>query len=167
MTAADLRVARERMRVSLVTLKDVYGITGSFVFTSAGDLVARELPPMFDDTALGEASSRLTRLQETFAAAGDQLDVAVLRFRDYKLFVKTLPAGALCILSDGAVNMPALRMAASLVGRRIAPALDTLAAAPASVLAEVDAPPAPAPAAHAPPPLAPPGMRRFRGRTVE
>src|SRR5262249_23159687 len=140
-----------------------------FVFTRGGDLVARELPPMFDDTALGEASSRLMRLHETFAAAGDHLDVAVLRFRDYKLFVKTLPAGALCILSDGAVNMPALRRAASLVGRRITPALDTLASAPASLIAEVDAPPPPPPSpAPLPSPLmAPPGMRRFRGRPVE
>jgi predicted regulator of Ras-like GTPase activity (Roadblock/LC7/MglB family) len=164
MTGGDLRTTREQMRVSLVTLKDVYGITGSFVFTRAGDLVARELPSIFDDTALGEASSRLTRLSETFAAAGDQLDMAVLRFRDYKLFVKALPAGALCIISDGAVNMPALRMAANLVGRRITPALETLSAAPADLLNEPEPPPAPA----APPPtLAPAGMRIFRGRQVE
>jgi len=135
------------------------------VFTSAGDLVARELPPMFDDTALGEASSRLMRLHETFAAAGDRLDVAVLRYRDHKLYVKTLPAGALCILSDGAVNMPALRMAANLVGRRITPALEAVARAPLQA-AEPAPPPAPAPAArHVP--LAPPGMRIFRGRPVE
>jgi predicted regulator of Ras-like GTPase activity (Roadblock/LC7/MglB family) len=168
MTAGgELRGAREQMRVSLITLKDVFGITGSFVFNRAGDLVARELPPMFDDTALGEASSRLMRLHETFAAAGDQLDVAVLRFRDHKLYVKTLPAGALCILSDGAVNMPALRVAANLVGRRITPALETLADAPAAQLAEPEPAPAVAAAVARPAQLAPPGMRIFRGRPVE
>ncbi|HET6146903.1 MAG TPA: hypothetical protein VFH68_05180 [Polyangia bacterium] len=165
MTGAELRGAREQMRVSLVTLKDVFGITGSFVFTRAGDLVARELPPMFDDVALGEASSRLMRLHETFAAGGEQLDVAVLRFRDHKLYLKTLPAGALCILSNGAVNMPALRMAANLVGRRITPALETVARAPLEA-AEPEPPPAPVPAARQVP-LAPPGMRIFRGRPVE
>jgi predicted regulator of Ras-like GTPase activity (Roadblock/LC7/MglB family) len=160
----DPRSPREQMRASLVTLKDVYGITGSFIFTRSGQLVARELPPMFDDAALNEASSRLTRLQETFAAAGEQLDIAVLRFRDHKLYVKSLPAGALCIISDGGVNMPALRMAASLVGRRIAPALDVVADEP---FVE-EPPPEPAPVPEAPHPvLAPPGMRRFRGRTVE
>jgi predicted regulator of Ras-like GTPase activity (Roadblock/LC7/MglB family) len=160
----EIKSAREAMRASLVTLKDVYGITGSFIFTRAGNLVARELPAMFDDAALAEASSRLTRLQETFASTGEQLDVAVLRFRDHKLYVKTLSGGALCIISDGAVNMPALRMAASLVGRRIAPALDTVAAAQA----EPEPPPPPEPPVEArPPALAPPGMRRFRGRTVE
>jgi predicted regulator of Ras-like GTPase activity (Roadblock/LC7/MglB family) len=161
-TGAQVRTAKEQMRVGLVTLKDVFGITGSFVFTRAGDLVARELPAMFDDATLGEASSRLTRLQETFAAAGDQLEIAVLRFRDHKLYVKSLPAGALCIISVGAVNMPALRMAANLVGRRIAPALDLVASAPPQAF-EPEPPPAP----PRPPLLAPAGMRRFRGQTVE
>jgi predicted regulator of Ras-like GTPase activity (Roadblock/LC7/MglB family) len=165
MTAIDARSPREQMRASLVTLKDVYGITGSFIFTRSGHMVARELPPMFDDAALNEAGSRLTRLQETFSAAGEQLDIAVLRFRDHKLYVKSLPAGALCIISDGGVNMPALRMAASLVGRRIAPVLDAVADEP---VLEEEAPPAPAlvPEARAAM-LAPPGMRRFRGRTLE
>lgn len=167
MTSAggELRGAREQLRVSLITLKDVFGITGSFVFNRGGDLVARELPSMFDDTALGEASSRLMRLHETFAAAGDQLDVAVLRFRDHKLYVKTLPAGALCIISDGAVNMPALRMAANLVGRRITPALEALANAPVPAAEPEPAPPPPV--AARPAHLAPPGMRIFRGRPVE
>ena len=164
MTGAELRGAREQMRVSLVTLKDIFGITGSFVFTNAGDLVARELPPMFDDTTLAEASSRLMRLHETFAAAGDQLDVAVLRFRDHKLYVKTLPAGALCILSDGAVNMPALRMAANLVGRRIGPAVAQAESAPPAVDPPVESAP---PVRARRPAEAPPGMRRFRGRPVD
>jgi predicted regulator of Ras-like GTPase activity (Roadblock/LC7/MglB family) len=166
-SSADLKSAREAMRASLVTLKDVYGITGSFIFTRAGALVARELPLMFDDAALAEASSRLTRLQETFASAGDQLDVAVLRFRDHKLYVKTLSGGALCIISDGAVNMPALRMAASLVGRRISPALDTVAALPMLPPTAAPQPPAKPPLEVRAPVLAPPGMRRFRGRAVE
>jgi predicted regulator of Ras-like GTPase activity (Roadblock/LC7/MglB family) len=149
---------------SLGTLKDVTGIMGSFVFTETGHLVAREIPPMFDDTALAEASGRLTRLSETFAAVGDRLDVAVVRFRDHKLYLKALGGGMLCIVAEGAVNMPALRMAANLVGRRIAPALERAAKEPAPPVAH-------AAAAAAPPRpsggLAPPGMRRFRGRPVE
>ncbi len=168
--ASSLATARAQMRASLVTLKDVYGITGSFVFARSGHLVARELPAMFDDAALSEAGSRLTRLQETFAAAGDQLEIAVLRFKEHKVYVKVLPAGALCIISSGGVNMPALKMAANLVGRRIAPMLDQVAddptfadtaPAPSATTAEA----APSTGAR-PPALAPPGMRRFRGRTV-
>jgi predicted regulator of Ras-like GTPase activity (Roadblock/LC7/MglB family) len=144
---------------SLGTLKDVNGIMGSFVFTEDGRLVGREIPPLFDDTALAEASGRLTRLRETFAAVGDRLDVAVVRFRDHKLYLKVLGAGMLCIVAEGAVNMPALRMAANLVGRRIVPALERAAHEPTL--------PMQAPPPERQPGLAPPGMRRFRGRPVE
>jgi predicted regulator of Ras-like GTPase activity (Roadblock/LC7/MglB family) len=144
---------------SLGSLKDVAGIMGSFVFTEDGRLVAREIPPLFDDTALAEASGRLMRLRETFAAVGDRLDVAVVRFRDHKLYLKVLGAGMLCIVAEGAVNMPALRMAANLVGRRIVPALARASQEPKL------APPPPPPERQ--PGLAPPGMRRFRGRPVE
>jgi hypothetical protein len=62
--------------------------------------------------------------------------------------------------------MPALRMAASLVGRRVAPALDLVA--DEAVFEEPAASPPAEPAPETRPPmLAPPGMRRFRGRTVE
>jgi predicted regulator of Ras-like GTPase activity (Roadblock/LC7/MglB family) len=150
------------VHTSLGTLKDVAGIMGSFVFTGEGHLVAREIPPMFDDGSLGEASGRLARLRDTFAAVGDALDVAVVRYREHKLYLKVLGDGMLCIVAEGAVNMPALRMAANLVGRRIAPVLAQGALAPIQTAVA-----APAPEAARPPPVAPPGMRRFRGRTVE
>ena len=121
---------------------------------------------MFDDAALNEASSRLTRLQETFAAAGEQLDVAVLRFRDHKLYVKALPAGALCIISErrrqhagaahgGQPGGAADRARARRGRRRAGPRSSGAARA------------GPGARRRARPMLAPPGMRRFRGRTVE
>jgi predicted regulator of Ras-like GTPase activity (Roadblock/LC7/MglB family) len=164
-SVVDSGADAEDVRGSLATLRDVAGITGSFLFTRGGRLVARELPPLFDDIALAEASGRLTRLQETFAAAGDQLEVAVLRYRDHKLYVKVLADGMLCIITDGVVNMAALRMAANLVARRVSPALQSASALPlAATAAALKAPPAPARPA---PGYAPPGMRRFRGRPVE
>jgi predicted regulator of Ras-like GTPase activity (Roadblock/LC7/MglB family) len=123
----DDRSPREQIRASLIALKDVYGIAGSFVFARGGYLVARELPPMFDDLTLAEAGMRLALLQETFAAVGDKLDSAVLRFADHKIYVKPLSAGALCIITVGGVNMPVLRMAANLVARRIGPVLEPIA----------------------------------------
>ena len=47
----------------------------------------------------------------------------VVRYGDHRLYLKSIAGGMLCIVSAGAVNMPALRMAANLVGRRIAPAV--------------------------------------------
>jgi predicted regulator of Ras-like GTPase activity (Roadblock/LC7/MglB family) len=148
---------------SLGTLKDVPGIMGSFVLTEDGRVVAREIPTMFDDPALAEVSGRLTRLRDTFAAVGDRLEVAIVRFRDHKLYLKSLGDGMLCIVAEGGVNMPALRMAANLVGRRIGPALERVSQEPQFPPAVPQLVAASARAAA----VAPPGMRRFRGHTVE
>ncbi len=155
--ASDARTPREQIRASLIALKDVYGIAGSFVFARGGYVVARELPPMFDDLTLTEAGARLALLQETFAAVGDRLDCAVLRFADHKIYVKPLSAGALCIITVGGINMPVLRMAANLVARRIAPVLEPIADdEPASV--ETTSPDLAMP---------PPSTRRFRDPSAD
>lgn len=171
---------------ALATLKDVSGIAGSFVFTTTGKVFAREMHPMFDDEALDEAAERLTRLRDTFAAVGDHLELAVIRYHDHRLYLKVLDMGMLCILADGVVNMAALRMAASLVARRIdgAPHVQRVAVAPVSprasgsfpdplALAETPGPDLrrpPSMPSHSSTPVAPPaaasGTRRFRGRTV-
>jgi predicted regulator of Ras-like GTPase activity (Roadblock/LC7/MglB family) len=150
------------VRTSLATLKDVGGVVGSFVCTPNGRLVSREIPAMFDDGALAEAGSRLIRFQEAFAAGGDDLEVGVIRFEEHRIYMKVVGNSMLMILVQGAVNMPALKMAANLVSRRIAPAV-----------AQAEVEPLPAPAEAAPPvrkprfAVAPPGMRRFRGKTVD
>jgi predicted regulator of Ras-like GTPase activity (Roadblock/LC7/MglB family) len=170
-TGQEAAVLGEGVRTSLATLKDVAGIAGSFVCTTSGRLLAREIPALFEDAVLAEAGSRLLRIGETFAASGDTLEFAVVRYGENRLYLKAVVGGMLCIVVAGEVNMPALRMAANLVGRRIAPAV-------ARVEAELpppafEAPPQrPAPMAQAAPPSALPAAsvvpgRRFRGRTVD
>jgi predicted regulator of Ras-like GTPase activity (Roadblock/LC7/MglB family) len=168
MIASEVAALTEGVRSSLATLKDVNGVAGSFVCTKNGRLVAREIPALFEDAVLAEAGSRLLRVSETFAASGDELEAAVVRYGEHRIYLKSIAGGTLCIVVAGSVNMPALRMAANLVGRRIAPAVARAQAelpptstepAPRAVAGR----PAAAPVAHE----APPGMRRFRGRTVE
>jgi predicted regulator of Ras-like GTPase activity (Roadblock/LC7/MglB family) len=168
-------IAASGVPAALATLKDVTGIAGSFVVSSSGRLVGREISPMFDSATLAEAGERLTRLRDTFATVGDELDLAVIRYQDYKLYLKALSGGMLCILADGVVNMAALRMAANLVGKRIAPVLEQpdfdLPAVPGSrspeatgpVLASADD----GAGARRPPVMTPGTGRRFRGRSVE
>lgn len=169
MTGAEVAGLAEGVRSSLATLRDVAGIAGSFVCTASGRLVAREIPPLFEDAVLAEAGSRLVRIGETFATGGDTLEFAIVRYGENRLYLKAVSGGMLCIVVAGEVNMPALRMAANLVSRRIA-------AAVARAQTDLPAPapeeprPRPAPAAVpativAPPAVAP--ARRFRGRTVD
>jgi len=164
MTGAEATALSDGMNASLATLKDVAGIAGSFVCTPNGRVVAREISALFDDAVLVEAGSRLVRMREAFAAAGDELEVGVVRFRDHRIYLKSVGDSLLCILAEGAVNMPSLRMAANLVGRRIGGAVAQLEAEPPPVRSHQ-------PPAAPPPPRrmaeAPPGMRRFRGRPVD
>jgi predicted regulator of Ras-like GTPase activity (Roadblock/LC7/MglB family) len=169
-TDAEASALTDGVRTSLATLKDVAGITGSFVCTQNGRLVAREIPALFEDAVLAEAGSRLLRVAETFAAGGDELDAAVVRYGDHKVYLKAITGGLLCVIVAGAVNMPALRMAANLVGRRIAPAVAKAQAEPRPTATRAPQPqarPAQAVVAEREGAVAPPGMRRFRGRAVE
>jgi predicted regulator of Ras-like GTPase activity (Roadblock/LC7/MglB family) len=165
-SAIDGPAVAESVRASLATLKDVAGIMGSFVCMPDGRLVSREIPAVFDDGALMEAGSRLIRFREAFAAGGDDLEVGVIRFRDHRIYMKVVGNGMLMILAESEVNMPALRMAANLVGRRIAPAVAHAQAEPPPV--RTPEPPATAAPRVRPRSVeAPPGMRRFRGRAVD
>jgi hypothetical protein len=173
-------VGAEVVQVALATLRDVTGTAGSFLMTDSGRVVARDLPAVFDDGVLAEVGSRLARLRDTFAAVGDDVEVAVLRFEEHKLYLKILPGGALCVLTAAGVSMPALRMATNLVGRRVGPDLERAAVEPVPVPVPVPvAAPGPAVASSpvptpqsAPSPVASATatgnhVRRYRGRIVE
>ena len=170
MTGPEAAGLTDGVRASLATLKDIAGIAGSFVCTQNGRLVAREIPALFEDVVLAEAGSRLLRIGETFAASGDELELAVVRYGENRLYLKAISGGMLCIVVAGEVNMPALRMAANLVGRRIAAAVARAEAEPPPV---AEAPPRATPAPMAVPPSGSAGTttlsgaRRFRGRTVD
>src|SRR5204863_313888 len=92
-------------------------------------------------------------------AGGDDMEVGLIRFRDHRIYMKVVGSGMLMILAEADVNMPALRMAANLVGRRIGPAVAHLGAEPPPpVRAPAAAPPVRAPQGAAPPAAAPPPL---------
>jgi len=111
---------------SLNSLFDVNGVYGSFLLTATGDVAARALPEIVDDATLAEVGGRVVRLGETFQTTGIDPELCVLRFAEHKLYVKTIEGGALCVLTGVDVSMPALRMAANLVARKVGPELGRL-----------------------------------------
>jgi len=173
-TGTEATTLVEGVQTSLATLKDVAGIAGSFVCTQSGRLIAREIPSLFEDAVLAEAGSRLLRIGETFAASGDELEVAVVRYGENRIYLKSIAGGMLCIVVAGQVNMPALRMAANLVGRRIAPAVARAQAELPPAALERPTPRQNPTASEATLPRSaalasavPSGGRRFRGRAVD
>jgi predicted regulator of Ras-like GTPase activity (Roadblock/LC7/MglB family) len=162
---------------SLFDLPEVYG---SFLVTPAGSIAARAIPELLDDVTLAEVGGRIIRLGDTFQTIGVSPDLCVLRFTEHKLYVKTLPVGVLCIVTGAGISLPALRMAANLVARKVAPEMSRLGsgasdeAAPAAIPAR---PSAPIMAAVPPPPPPPPAKggangaasspaRMYRGRPI-
>jgi predicted regulator of Ras-like GTPase activity (Roadblock/LC7/MglB family) len=106
---------------SLRMLRDVDGVHGSFVVAGSGALVDRDLPAIFDSELLGEVGARVARLYETLVSGGGDMETCVLRYAEHKLFLRKTTWGILGILSTVGVNLPALRMVANLVIRRIDP----------------------------------------------
>jgi len=149
---------------TLKALRDVQGIEGSFVLSEAGALLAREMPTIFSDETVGEASPRIARLGETFESAGVDFDTCVVKFADHLIYVRKLVKGFLCVLTEGTVNTPALKMAVNLAQRRLSNELKNLT--PEALAAkEVEEP-----AAVEPQDPAQPGRRRvrmYRGQVID
>jgi hypothetical protein len=106
---------------TLRSLRDVQGVYGSFVIAGTGGLVAKDLPPLYDGQVFADLGPRITRFYETFLSLGEELDACILRYEDHKLYLRRMTWGLIGVVSGLSVNMPALRMVANLVLRRIDP----------------------------------------------
>jgi hypothetical protein len=102
----------------LRSLADVEGVLGSFLLSDTGGLVATDLPATFDVAALVEAGPRIARLADLGGSYGEETRFLVLRFAEYKLYVRVLQTIFLGVIVSPAASMPALKAAASVVARR-------------------------------------------------
>ncbi len=168
-----MTAARQLLR----TLCDVEGVIGSFILSDSGGLIVTDLPATFDTAAFAEAGPRIVHLADLGGSYGEETRFFVIRFAQYKLYVRVMSGALLGVLLTPATSMPALRAASGLVARRAEVLLaseatrspDTLPAPPAF---SADAsltntlPSITLPEPEKPPPL-PPSKRaiKYRGRT--
>jgi predicted regulator of Ras-like GTPase activity (Roadblock/LC7/MglB family) len=113
----------QNVRSILSALRDVDGIQGSFAVSKSGALLAKDLPAVFDDGLFAVVGPRIARLHETLALGGAGLTSIVMRFSEHKLHLRPTEFGFLAVLSDLGTNMSALKMALTLVARRLQPEL--------------------------------------------
>lgn len=166
--------ATSALGVGLGSLFDLPEVYGSFLVTPAGNVAARAIPEIVDDATLSEVGGRVIRLGDTFQTIGISPDLCVMRFTEHKLYVKTLPVGVLCIVTGSGISLPALRMAANLVARKVAPEMSRLGTSGATPLpAPVSRASSPGFAVAPPPPPPPPSSpgatptaRMYRGRPM-
>jgi predicted regulator of Ras-like GTPase activity (Roadblock/LC7/MglB family) len=134
---------------TLRMLRDVDGVHGSFVVAGTGTLVDSDLPAIFDATLLGEIGPRIARLYETFFSGGGDMETCILRYAEHKLYVRRMTWGIIAVLSNVGVNLPALRMVANLVIRRIDPEIAVITAPGGPISPKTLPSPPPWPAAGA------------------
>lgn len=153
-------MSRAQVARTLAALRDVAGVHGSFVLTSSGELVGKDLPEVFHDELFVEVGARLSRFIETMTADGDEVTSAILRFDEHRLHVSRFASGLLAVITGSGVNAAALRMALTLTTRRLEGDLAAHSTLPS---------PAPTPS-QAPPPSVLVGSqgapRTYRGRVI-
>lgn len=107
------------VRQLLRTLADLEGTIGSFVLSDSGGLLVTDLPATFDAAAFAEAGPRMLRLAELGEPYGEQTRFFVIRFAEYKLYVRVLKSAFLGVFVTPSTSLPALKAAASVLGRRL------------------------------------------------
>jgi len=157
----------ENIYSTLRALRDVQGIEGSFVCNESGAPLALELPPIFTPELIGEASPRIARLGETFESAGVDFETCVLKYGEFMVYVRRLLKGFLCVITQGGVNSPALKMAVNLAQRRLSAELRSLPAEAAGAPPAAASSPAPAPATESAPASGRRRVRMYRGQIIE
>lgn len=146
---------------ALTALRDIEGVLGSFLLDPDGQILARDLPPLFDADALAKASVHLSRLRAALEIEGNTFESCVARFGPHLLLLRAAQANTLCVLCPRGTNMPAVHMSTTLIARRIgnpggrasSPSLPPAEPDPFAP-ARTSAPPSPSPS------------RLFRGRRV-
>jgi predicted regulator of Ras-like GTPase activity (Roadblock/LC7/MglB family) len=106
------------LAVTLRSLRDLSGIQGSFLVNGSGAVIAQDMPAYFGEAA-SEVGPRVTRLCESLSVTAGEVDRCVLRYGTHVLSLWPIGANLLTVVASASVNMPALRMASTLVARRL------------------------------------------------
>jgi len=104
---------------ALSALRDIEGVLGSFLVDPDGQVLARDLPPLFDGDALANASVHLSRLRAALEIDGNNFESCVARFGAHLLLLRAAQANTLCVLCPRGTNMPAVHMSTTLIARRL------------------------------------------------
>jgi hypothetical protein len=148
------------MEDSLRTLRDIDGVLGSFLVDDDGQLLARDMPGIFDEQALRAASQRLSQMRAAFETDGQSFQGCTARFGAHMLVLRAAAKRTLCVLCPVGTNMTTLQMGLNLVSRR-AQDLPQRESRPPGAASQVSLAPAPPPAQRnsaSPSPSVPSGL---------
>lgn len=119
------------MEEILKQINAVTGVSGAFVCTADGGLVAKAMPDDFDAASLDMAARVASQTIEALEVSGQRVVEADLLFGQGRLILKNLRGGILVILCSRAINIPLLNLTANLAVKKLTTELK-LARSPAS-----------------------------------
>jgi predicted regulator of Ras-like GTPase activity (Roadblock/LC7/MglB family) len=110
----------------LEDINAVIGVTGCFVCTNDGQVLASALPKLFDEAALSDVGQLISKTMAGLATdrrrkVGD-IDLV---YEQGRLVTKSLKEGCLCILCVRDVNLPLLNLTANVAGKKLAEELNS------------------------------------------
>jgi predicted regulator of Ras-like GTPase activity (Roadblock/LC7/MglB family) len=103
----------------LVLLRDVPGVIGSVTVQLNGDVLACDLPRLFDAETVRQVATRIIQLYAAMSSDGSEFTNANIAYKGYQLHVERLTTGLLGVLAHENLDRAALGMAIRLIGRRL------------------------------------------------
>jgi hypothetical protein len=105
----------------LRALRDIEGVLGSFMIGARGELLARDVTAACGSDVLLLVSNRMQQLCDAFVSAdiGGPFESTTLCFPQYKLQIRALGSAFLVAVLSAEVNLPALKMAMTMLGRQL------------------------------------------------
>jgi hypothetical protein len=156
----------------LRSLRDIEGVLGSFMIGANGELLARDVTAACGSEVLLLVSHRMQQLCDAFVSAdiGGPFESTTLCFPQYKLQIRALGSAFLVAVMSAEVNLPALKMAMSMLGRQLLAELEhpfpPEQSAKMARPTEPERTAIPPARASSPNPDGPPPARSYRGRRV-
>lgn len=111
----------DAIALRLRTLRDIEGVLGSFVVGERGELLGRDVTAACGSDVLALVGGRLQQLCDAFVSAdiGGPFESTTLYFAQYKLHIRALANLFIVAVVSAEVNLPALKMAMSMLGRQL------------------------------------------------
>ena len=129
------------MKSILKDINAVIGVTGCFVCTNNGQVLASALPKLFDEATLSAVGQIISKTMAGLATVRRRKvgDIDLV-YEQGRLVAKSLREGSLCIVCVRNVNVPLLNLTANVAAKKLAAGLSSKVVERPSPRREIKAP---------------------------
>lgn len=103
----------------LSAIRDLDGVWGVFALGRDGGLILWDMPARISDSTLDEVAPRLTRLRDALTDGAPDLDFCVIGYSNHNLCLRAAANGMVCVVSSPRASRAALKMAMTMLLRKL------------------------------------------------